>query len=448
MSNDIKKSGVYGIFGQKYGNKLINSLTGCCDGQDCCDIKEIKYKELLDLINSNSLKQKQKYLITDFQTVTYIQFSGGGIGNEELNYGDIEPMIVEAVSKNKIATQIWSTLYPDDIITWTPIFQDKEWDAVLDYSTGVITSREDTIFKLKRDFDFRNVIFRRWETINGSGIYDSIFNTGFGYEDYPPFAPDSYNCSIESPLSISTTLGIPYWLDNTIGKLSTSLMEVLQAFGNNIEGYFDSNGIIYGLFYNKIAEDFIYNNCFSYSNNTVTLLDRNGGYFIGGNSGDLRLINNVVSGSIVNNVFDGEINRNFCAVIDGNVSTRPNCLIRENVGQEINHNEDFQTIESNMVSYINRNTGFNLTDNTGHQFNDNNAVSPLVTVNDCEFKIINTSTITGDINNNTFLTNIVGKSFTSTAGMQSSNPSITLWDTNDGDVEQTLTSGVLNYTPF
>ena len=143
---------------------------------------------------------------------------------------------------NKVDTKIESTIYPTDIITWKPFFQDREWDAVLGQSTGVITSREDTLFKIKRDFDFRNIIFRRWETINESGIYDSVLNTGFAYHDYPPFTTSgdgSYNCYIGSPLIANSIFGIPYWLDNTIGKQSTSFMNIEYAYGNNIEGFFE-----------------------------------------------------------------------------------------------------------------------------------------------------------------------------------------------------------------
>lgn len=66
MSNDIKKSGVYGIFGQKYGNKLINQLTGCCgNGLDCCEIIEITKQNFLNLVSDSQLSPNSLYNIID-----------------------------------------------------------------------------------------------------------------------------------------------------------------------------------------------------------------------------------------------------------------------------------------------------------------------------------------------------------------------------------------------
>ena len=280
----MKKSSIYATFGRYYGEKLYKLLYDCCSGRPgsfCYEVKkcsriEVTYNELVSLINTNSLIPGNTYVITDFQTVTYIQYSGSGIGNEEIYKGDIEPMLVHAVAPNKVDTKIESTIYPTDIITWKPFFQDREWDAVLGQSTGVITSREDTILKLKRDFDFRNIIFRRWETVNGSGIFDSFFNTGFAYQDYPPFTTSgdgSSNCYIGSLLQFSAGFGIPYWLDNTVGKQSTYSMNIKFAYGNNVEGYFDTNGEILYCFLNKVSGNFIYNNVDIYLNNNVATLD-------------------------------------------------------------------------------------------------------------------------------------------------------------------------------
>ena len=64
------------------------------------------------------------------------------------------------------------------------------------------------------------------------------------------------------------------------------------------------------------------------------------------------------------------------------------------------------------------------------------------------FSFLYQNVVTGDINQNLFMTAIQGKTFTSTAGMQAISPSVTLLDAVDGDVEQILSGGVLSYVTF
>jgi hypothetical protein len=202
---------------------------------------EITYTELLNLISTNTLIAGRQYLITDFQTAHYIQFSDN-IGDEEIHTGAIEPMLVQAVSSSELATEIWSTVYPTDKITWVASFADRDWDAVAGQSTGVITSRYDTINRLYRDYDWRNIIFRRWESVSGSGIFDNFFPTPFAFQDYPPFpAVDAFNVSIGSPTVQASNFGVPYQLDNTVGKTIMQNLKYQLCFLVNVEGEFSSS---------------------------------------------------------------------------------------------------------------------------------------------------------------------------------------------------------------
>ena len=89
-----------------------------------------------------------------------------------------------------------------------------------------------------------------------------------------------------------------------------------------------------------------------------------------------------------------------------------------------------KNIENNIINYITDTDfgGKTLKDSSGNSFTNN--------------------IIDQDILNNNFLASIYGKTFTPTAGMQSINPSVTLWDNTSGDVEQILTAGVLSYVSF
>ena len=89
-----------------------------------------------------------------------------------------------------------------------------------------------------------------------------------------------------------------------------------------------------------------------------------------------------------------------------------------------------KNIENNIINFITDTDfgGKTLKDSSGNSFRNN--------------------IIDQDILNNNFLASIYGKTFTPTAGMQSINPSVTLWDNTSGDVEQILTAGVLSYVSF
>jgi hypothetical protein len=390
----------------------------------------ITYNELLDLANSDNLKVGTFYLITDFQMAHYIQYSGSGPGDEEIHLGEIEPMLVLSDSVNSISTNIISTVYPQDRITYGFTFSDREWDAVLGQSTGVITSREDTLLKLKRDFDWRNIIFRRWETISGGGTYSSILNTGFDYQDFSPFAPDSFDCYIGSPLYFGPGLGTGYWLDNTIGKQSTSQMNIKLAYGNNIEGAFDTNGKIEYFIGNNVSEDVIYNSVDYIIGNNVKRIDTNTGENIGSNDGADLIIFNNRCGSIGGNEFSGIIEKNNVFFIQGNTSTELNCRIWENFGIELQDNTNFVEIDGNKFNFL-----------KGNDFGGNSFKTSVL-------NSFSDNVVDANIQNNNFLTSIYGKTFTPTAGMQSTNPSITLYDTIDGDVEQVLSGGTFSFIPF
>lgn len=537
----MKKSSIYATFGRYYGEKLYKLLYDCCSGRpgsfcyevlSCLGISsqgdsskflnqqgnweyvsgsepiEVIYTELINLISTNSLIPGKQYLITDFKTVHYIQFSGGGIGSEDIHTGTTEPMVVQAVSNSELAAEIWSTVYPEDEITWKPIFVDREWDAVLGQSTGIITSRYDTINCLYRDFDWRNVIFRRWETVNGSGIYDSYLPTAFAFQDYPPFPNGSFKATIGSPLIVAPVLGAPYQLDNLVSQTICAEIDIHTAYANNFLGVFFSN-IIQICAYNtsnnfnfnlgtafteNVVADILFNRCSELVTNTATEISDNCVGFLGDNS-----------------VAD-KITQNVSTSISDNISTIPNSSIVGNNVTYIQNNVDFEFISENTGNKIDSNTRCNITENICRAISANihQTIGQFMIIdsNTCEAILTNNSNSAGDlligsnslssiadntfedvseffqnngtvfndnsfavgggttfrynvfgnlenntinvrgVNKNTFNANISGKVFTPTVSMDSAMPSLTLYDTALADVEQILTAGVLSYTPF
>jgi hypothetical protein len=358
------------------GNIWLGSTNGGSGGGGGGGVTSITYSDLMTLAGANNLTQGAYYLITDFQTVTYIQFSGGGIGSEDINVGAIEPMLVQAATSNSFAANIISTIFSTDEITWKATFADRDWDAVAGQSTGVITSRYDTINRLYRDFDWRNVVFRRWETVNGSGIYDSYLPTAFAFQDYPPFPVGAaFNVNIGSVTVGAAIYGLPYQLDNVVGKVGMYSIAFNTGALCNFEGAFESN---FGAAFigNSIASDFAFNNVDVLSNNAVNKIIFNRGQLIANNSGNLIIDSNKFNGGIQGNSFDGTINNNTCGRVFGNVSSLLGCSISANVSGSIAANTDFKLIVGNNTASIKDNVGngvldFNITDNVGHNITNN-----------------------------------------------------------------------------
>lgn len=538
----MKKSSIYATFGRYYGEKLYKLLYDCCSGRpgsfcyevlSCLGISsqgdsskflnqqgnweyvsgsepiEVIYTELINLISTNSLIPGKQYLITDFKTVHYIQFSGGGIGSEDIHTGTTEPMVVQAVSNSELAAEIWSTVYPEDEITWKPIFVDREWDAVLGESTGIITSRYDTINKLYRDYDFRNIVFRRWETTSGSGVYDSVTPTAFAYQDFPPFSnTGAFNVLVGSALNVSVVFGFPYFLDNvvflsgsfnvnvevgvnitclsfcansTINLLGNTLFSnsvsgnlIGQCFINTFGGKLDDNMCTF-LNYNVIGGDFAENNInmfndnditgtvsnnigTDYFNNSTTVPNSNMSFnnvsFIGGNEEFDDISYN--TGISINNNINCKIENNNVLTIYSNEGLGLGIMsLKYNTANNISSNTTSSagtfTFERNNINDINTNNFSGLTSfdhNIGNDFNTNIFGSLATKFSDNKFGKINSNTIQSDIQNNMFMSNIITTTFSGTSGMQSNNPSVTLFDLATGNVEQVLSGGVITYNTF
>lgn len=490
------------------GNIWLGSTNGGSGG----GITSVTFAELTSLVNANYLIAGNFYLITDFKMVTYIQYSGGGVGSEDVYIGSTEPMIVQAVSPVLLSSKISSILFPTDEITWRFNFSDREWDAVAGQSSGIITSRYDTINKLYRDYDWRNIIFYRWETINGSGIYDSITNTGFGFDFYRPFSQnlgyDNFDIKIGSPLSLNTALGVQYWLDNfvilnnansnnvTIGYGVTTT----QNFGLNKIGYF-AGQYCKGVIESNTIQVLVLNDCFEISGNICDYVVQN--ILANGN-----INNNNVAG-IQSNIIDGNINSNVGLNYENNISARVGSTINNNIVKNINANQEFTQItdnkgvvisnneycqidQNNVSRIVNNttsgatslmsiygNTSFNIQGNTtilvgvfgisgnnvniirnnlfheivnfsnnvGNNFTNNSFESAgSVNFTQNSFSVLENNFFNGQIIYNNFLASIISDNITPTAGLSSTNPSVTIWDATNGNVEQKLSAGVLSYS--
>jgi hypothetical protein len=170
---------------------------------------------------NSGLSVGRSYKITDFATRHYIVDEEGtrytGITGEIT--GNLEPLIVTAISNSVIDKEAKSILHPYDIIyyDWNPnnwlndlSFADAEDTASIIISNfkGVIYFRHDTLFDNYMCYDFRNVKFRRWETNTSGWTSGQTFNVN----DFC-----NYNGFIWTSITSVNTAKIPdyesdYWL--------------------------------------------------------------------------------------------------------------------------------------------------------------------------------------------------------------------------------------------
>ena len=75
----------------------------------------ISYDDLLTKVTNSELEPGANYLITDFRTVHHI-LDNLTSRTGDINTGELEPLIVKAVTINELDKEAISTVYPKDII--------------------------------------------------------------------------------------------------------------------------------------------------------------------------------------------------------------------------------------------------------------------------------------------------------------------------------------------
>lgn len=224
----------------------------------------ITYSSLLNLINTNSLTINKTYLINDFQTI-YDQpdFDSNGVAKprEEINTlsGNIEPLIVTAISSNELS-QIANSTLSTDIIHYDPSFTQTEITG--NPTKGRITLRVDSNNNIT-NYDSRAVVFKRYQTTNNSGIYTIVNDNGNGsINNIPTFGNNNYNIKLLNfyPDVITIPGPFSFILSNNIFGEGCNDITTGNYFYNNTLGigcYANTFGNV--CYNNLIGNSFFYN---------------------------------------------------------------------------------------------------------------------------------------------------------------------------------------------
>jgi hypothetical protein len=394
--------------------------------------------DFINLINTSSLNPGSVYLITDFQTQHYIQYTdsnGDGTALDELvNVADPEPLVIVAISNSQYNIDVKSLTYPDDTIIWRHnlVDREKEYFNPSSLGKGYITYRK-SASENSRDYDFRGVVFWRWN--DGSGNYTIVRRVDapniFDYKVCKSFEEGWIDPFIKNVIgSVNTSnvgFSVPYYLDNlVISTFSSAFSNKINiahgvtintpSFAENEIGLMLYSTIhdtssqmiinkIHTLGYSEVFGDFYLNDVsyidgstFSntfYANKISGFTDcivgtSQGNNIVGVDNSQIQNLN-FNTGNLLNNSVIGTFeNNNFNIVATSSITS----FIYNDVNQVSNNTVG--TVSGNIVNTLSGNTCSQITDNISVEIKDN--IVPNIYNNTID--LINENILTGDIHEN------------------------------------------------
>lgn len=168
---ELKTDGIYLVAYDGEHFQMVNYLGG--NNEITGDVTVLSYNELKTLALTNQLVTGREYLIKDYRTrseIPYSQIEQGDIYTPEIyehfyDGNKLEPLLIKAVSSNKIGFDTKSTLFWQDQIYYDLFANENGSDR------GKIFFRRDTINDLETGYDFRGIKFRRWFDLCDKAIH-------------------------------------------------------------------------------------------------------------------------------------------------------------------------------------------------------------------------------------------------------------------------------------
>jgi len=220
----------------------------------------VTFAGLQALISASGLVAGQSYLIEDYETKHKID--NLDILNDN---GSVEPLYCFAISGNKIAGQVFSSIHPSDFIIFD-VTNDTCEDTLATPRTGKIVRRIDTVKNISTFWDFRKVQVDRSGTLFLSiptdafsicvgictilGVTYNDLKLGVGNSNQK-IGDESHSNTI-SDNSYSNTIGNSSY-SNTIGNGSYSNTIGNSSYSNTIGDSSYSNTIGNGSYSNTIG---------------------------------------------------------------------------------------------------------------------------------------------------------------------------------------------------
>lgn len=191
----------------------------------------------------------QMYLITDSQSI-YDQPAFDNTGAPELvvatKTGPIEPLVVQAIGIGAISKNAFSVSHPLHVIEYDPYFIATEYMGAP--AKGRITLRIDENNN-KADYDHRVILFLRYESAPGSGIFNVVNNNGGATLEVLTFGATAIGNDL-GDFAVYHVLGYPFLLSNNVfgNTCSGNKFDDINynhSFGNSCNGNILSIGCNY-----------------------------------------------------------------------------------------------------------------------------------------------------------------------------------------------------------
>jgi hypothetical protein len=372
---------------------------------------EITYSELYSLFTGQTLNPGRFYLMTDYQACydqpNYDNFSNPiVIGNYKT--GNTEPILLLAVSTTGFSPTVYSTLYPQDKITY-----DISWNTTEVTSSpakGRITERIDE-FNNRTDYDHRNIFFKRYR---GYSYYENNPLSGLigisGITGTTGILYGNTGTTFNSNISSGSIIAIPnlnpaFFEVISVASNSLAIISGVTISGTNNAPYYSASDDGVMSYYqpnirqNQVYEYTTFGNTTAINNyigNYANLYDWNENSFILANNVfiDGSFINNTIGNNSYNNTFNDDCDSN--QIGDGFYNNSTNDDFDGNIiGDNFNNNYITANFNNNRIgsdfdfnillggSFYRNNIGNDFANNVwnngdfqnneiGNQFNNNN----------------------------------------------------------------------------
>jgi hypothetical protein len=179
---------------------------------------ELSHADLLSRIAISDIERGLFYVINDYRT--YYDLGGSP------QFGAIEPIIVMGTSFNTISNIAYSQLYAQDVMVY-------DINPTIDEPYGRILKRLDTLKNVSAPYDWRTVLFRRWNLTGSevSGQYSSWSDTSITVGGNLFTIPDNMDYEDYYTFMDSDATGFS---DVVIGELSSANQIIIGSRNNNV----------------------------------------------------------------------------------------------------------------------------------------------------------------------------------------------------------------------
>ncbi len=337
LQNDLQVDG--GMTGSLDWSNLINIPTFVTGAT----YEEVTYSELYSHLTGATLTPGKHYLITDFKTC-YDQpdydSTGTPITTGNYKEGSVAPILVLATATDKISEHAYQPQYSGDTIQYDPYFTSTEVTSGATF--GRITYRIDDKGNAF-DYDFREVLFKRYNTYSADSFYSGKINidglgvmtgTDTNFSSHTPgdiigvvnqntsYNVDFYEIvTIDSDTSMTVTGHTINPVNNTFYTNSTTESGMSYKKSNIISntGFTEYNtftgydGCFNNTCGNRVAQTIDDGQTFLLSNNVFRsspYIDNSFGSNFRNNTFNDDCINNTISGNFYNNVIDNDFDYN------------------------------------------------------------------------------------------------------------------------------------------